>query len=686
MRPAPAARPPLFSPRQSNLVRRLAAFALRFWPLWGVWLLILAIPVSREVAGVHFLGSPLASLYDQPWRKSFGRGSEFNGFRAARKHPNDLNARLWRLSLMMKGLDEDFDQKPYKPQELLDEALAIERAFPKEKWLVALPVRVVVTKDWFDIAGRRPPGPPFSRGEEQALAGQAVAERRRWMPIVQKAARLEPNNAFYPFVEALLWRRMGNWAAMWGALDRASQCREFDPRNLEIASRIVTAHEAIRPLILEEKEEVWRQNNRSPFENDETGRVWDEWIPYFAQSTQVLRKQGNHRRIVEIGAIMGRLGDLMQRGKNTMGTARVGDKWKNAVWALPPRSKAQMRAMRRVSIFTRQSSEFARYAALHGRKDIAALVPKWAARQRELSNELRPAYMQSLRSVRRDAWWRAAWWRDAGALIVLHGVFVAAFWHLANLFLWRGAGAPSTSGARIFPALIWLIIAVALALWTWLQNESYDSAQRTMAQGMRIAAVVSVGGFAFFAAPFVLALWCAGATIARNRSRFVFSTRLQTELRLFPIESGLLRAGATILCALAIAATFALWAALGFVLWNGIRAFDLTGWLPDAANGASLSYPIQSEMLIAPLFYCLLLDAICFVLWFVKWRWFSGTESRALTHSGLRFWKESLGVYVVLVSLIYLGAALSSWPARAAAHRELELRLTRGELPAPTPK
>lgn len=647
-----------------------------------MWLLIFVIPVSREVAGLHFLGSPLVRLYDQPWRKSFGRGSEFNGFRAARKNPHDLNARLWRLSLMKKGLDEDFDQKPYKPQELLREAEAIVRAFPQEKWLAALPVHVIVTKNWFHSGGKRSALPPMPQA-------QVRAEARQLMAIVQRGARLEPNNAFYPFIEAALWRRIPHQSSdVWGALNRASQCREFDAHNLEIASRIVAAHEAIRPLILEEKEGLWREHNHSPLETDEYWvRDAGGWEFYFAESIRDFRKQGDHRSIIERGALMARLGDLMQRGKNTTGTARTGNNWKNAVWRLAPRPKAQSRTARR-GPYPRQiqSSEFARYAALHERNDVSARVPSWAARQRELSRYTREAYMQSPRSVPRDSWWRAGWWRDAGALVALHGAFIAVFWLAANLFLWRGVGAPSASRARALPALFWLIIAVGLAWWTWRQFENTDSSTWTVAQAMRQFAAGSVGAFAFFAAPFALALWCAWATIAKNRGRFSFPARLQTEMRLFPIENGLLRAGATTLCALAIAATFAFWAALAFVLWNGIRSFDLTGWLPDAANGASLSYPIQSELLIAPLFYCLLLDAICFVLWFVKWRWFSGTESRALTHSGLRFWKESLGVYVVLVSLIYLGAALSSWPARAAAHRELELRLTRGELPAPTPK
>lgn len=675
MRPSPSARPPLFSPRQLALSKRLTAFALRFWPLWSVWLLIGALPVSREVFGLHFLGSPLVSLYDQPWRKSFGRGQEFDGFRAAKTQPRDLNARLWRFSLMMQGLGEDFDQKSYNSQYLLREAEAIGRAFPSEKWLVVLPVRVVASRMEQLFEGGRNNRPLL-----------AMARTRQLMPAVQKAARLEPNNAFYPFVEAQLWRETHNQTAMWEALKRASGCREFDAHTGEIAHRTVAAHEAIRPLILEEKEGLWREHNHAPLEANYWDRNTGNWVSYFAKVAHASRKQGDHRRVIEIGAMMARIGDLMQRGKNTTGTARVGNNWKNAVWNFAPRSKAQQRALRRRGGgYQTQSSAFARYAASHGRKDVAALVPKWAARQREL-RYLDNSNYGVARLLPRDALWRAGWWRDAGALVGMHLLFVAAFWLVANLFLWRAVGAPSTSRARALPAFFWVILAAALAWWTWLQFESYDPSVWNMAQVFRQIAAGSVGVFAFFAAPFALALWCAATTISKHKSRFSQPTRLQTELRLYPVESGLLKAGATTLCALAIAATFALWAAYLLLVLRGTRSFDLTAWLPDAANGATLSFPLPTEALFAPLFYCLLLDAICFVLWFAKWRWFGGRENRAVTHGGLRFWKESLGLYVVFASLIYLGTTLAAWPSRVAAHRELELRLTRGELPAAIPK
>lgn len=334
--------------------------------------------------------------------------------------------------------------------------------------------------------------------------------------------------------------------------------------------------------------------------------------------------------------------------------------------------------MRRLGNVQPQSRDFARYAAAHGRKDVAALVPKWAARQRELSY-LGSEYAEP--RARRDALWRAAWWRDAGEIVGMQLFYIAAFWLAANLFLWRGAGAPSTSRARAFPALVWAITAAAMAWWAWLQEDKTESLPWNAGQMYQEIAVGSVGAFAFFAAPFALALWCALATMWKHKSRFSHSTRLQTELRLYPIEAGLLKAGATSLCALAIAVPLALWVLFLILAWNDTRSFDLGGWLPDAANGASLSFPVPTEALFAPIGYCLFLDALCFLGWFIKWRWFSGKENRALTHGGLRFWKESLGFYLVFVSLIYWGTSLAAWPSRAAAHRELELRATRGELP-----
>ncbi|PQV64530.1 hypothetical protein B1R32_10423 [Abditibacterium utsteinense] len=446
------------------------------------------------------------------------------------------------------------------------------------------------------------------------------------------------------------------------------------------------AHEAIRPLFLEEKNEIWRANNGS---ND---RNFEQWSTFLGHEGRMARKRGDHRHVLEIAAIAASIGDMMQRGTNTRAMALRGDLLKSMAWDLTPHPKLNRNA--RLAWRRNRTKHFIHYAASHGRQDIAAMVPKWAARSRELSyldeesidNYASYSAIYDSRIMmpsKRDALARTVKWLHAGGFVLLHGLFVAAFWLVANLFLWRGAGAPSARRERWLPALLMAAFSVSLALWTWRQWEILDAAtttrwSRTIA--MQQGAVASVGMLAFFGAPFLLAVICAAATMLSYRLHFLWKSRIETELRLSARDSILLKSGATILCVLS------LFAALNFYLfWLVFVAFDVPtlnsfGWLPLDRHGNSFAVSIPTEMLLVPFVYCLFLSFISFVLWFIKWRYFAGKDKRALTHGGLRRWKESLGAYVVVVSALYFVVALWSQPDRAQASRDLETRMARGEL------
>lgn len=688
-------------------LRRFLAFARRFAPLWMIWLLIILVPATREVWQLHTLGSPLVRLYDQSWRQSFGRGREFNGFRAAQKKPRDLKARLWRFSLMMQNLKENSEKEIpntdgydtrdsnsnyiwnfYAPQKLLGEAQAIEKAFPNEQWLRALAVHVLVARmDAWPAEKNAIQRGVFkkSRPDNEFLDGISDKSAREFLRVVQNAARFEPENAYYALVEAEIRRQNHDFAAMWNALNRAAKCKVFETHDLEIARAVVAAHEAIRPLLLEEKNEIWRANNGS------SDRDFGYGEGFLSREGRAALARKDHRRAVAIAAILASVGDLMQRGTNTRAMASTGDTWKTSAWALMPHPNLKGRALE--NWFRHRAAHFAKYAALHGRKDVAARVPQWLARQRALfylNDELNPgaSYGESsplMNPSKRDALARAARWRDAGGFVLLHGVFVSLFWWLSNLFLWRGAGAPSPRRDRVLPALSVLLLAVSLALWTHSQFQIIENAlaanRWTLAGDMQQAAAASVGILAFFGAPFLLAVLCACATMVRHRSDFLQRARIETELRFRSRDSLLLRCGATVLCALSVAAAFGFYGLWLLLVGLDVRSIDPLGWLPLDRKGQSYSYSMPAEVLLAPLIiYCLFLSFLGFLLWFIKWRYFGGKDNRALTHGGLRRWKESLGAYLVLVSALYFAVALCGWPTRAQASRELEIRIARGEL------
>lgn len=644
-----------------SLLLRSLAFARRFAPFWMIWALILALPAAREPLSLQLLGSSVAPIYQTRWLQNFSSTPEFDGFALAKKKPRDLNARLWRFSLMLNGQAAGFgedgepNRKPYSLRELLREVSAIQADFPDQKWLNCLPIlnfepsRDAKTKRW------------------EALQGPRVL-----LSLIAKSARDEPRNAYYPLLEAELYLRQNRMGAMWRALNRAAKCQVFETHELEWRRAIVAAHQEVRPLLLEEREALWRKNSRANW------RDVADWPVILSNDTFSARQNGDHRRAIAVGALLAGIGDLMQRGTNSRPVAIRGGQWKSAAWQLLNKNA------RATSNAAFNAASNARIKKLHVYQsgDVALLVPKWAARQRQLGflgsgNDFysgRPTPPE-----RRDAFWRAGFWRDAGAFVGVHLLFVSASWLLVNLILWRGVGAPSGTKERTIPALLLVLASAALGWWSWSQIDIIATSMNTRwTPGIEnfAFAIASVVLLAFFGAPFLLAIVGAGTTLWKHKSQFLKPARIETELRLSPRDATILKSGATILCAASLVATLGIWLLWIGLVAGGVTTLDPFGWLSASKIGA-----LPVAVLIAPLLYCLFLDFLCFLLWFNKWRYYCGKASRPLAHGGLRSWKESLGIYIIVGSAIYLGVALVGWPARAEAARELETRMARGELP-----
>ncbi len=639
---------------------RALAFARRFAPFWMIWLLIFLLPASRQPLQFQLFGSPFTPNSNPPWAVDERFDSRFDSFALVERSPGDLNARIWRFSQMSQGKNAGFDKmgeqnrRNYRPEELIAEAEAIQTEFKGEKWLGALSMRVFRAQ----LSGNKSALPP-----QQALEA------------LESAARLEPDNAFYPLIEAEFWRRQHDFPAMWRALNRAATRKTLDTHDLKWARAIVKAHDAARPLILEEREALWRDNLDSNWVSP------PDWPTFLAHEARKSQKSGDHRRAIKIGVLLGSIGDLMQRTPNTRAMAVSGHDWKananSLIWrSYPPNIKLTPATWAR---------NFSSYAAAHGRPDVSLLTRKWKARQKQL-------YALSIYSPNsgptapvskppKDALYRAGLHRNASAFVGVHLLFVAAFWLLVNLVLWRGIGAPSSAKDRIIPALSMALLGLSMALWSWQQIEILDAARWTPGKEKYFFAVGSVAVVAFFGAPFLLAVWAAGMTLWRHKTEFFKPARIETELRLSPRDVTILKSGPAIFCIAALLFTLGFWLSYLLLVAFDIPNFDLLAWLPDDGRVTQWSLPIPTEMLAAPIIYCLFLDFLGFLVWFNKWRYYAGKESRPLTHGGLRAWKESLGVYLVFGSAIYLGVALLAWPVRTQATRELEHRMVRGELP-----
>jgi hypothetical protein len=507
-----------------------------------------------------------------------------------------------------------------------------------------LPVRCIGSnlQAWADTVSQNA-SVPRAPGSVPAPKKTLVSMRRahELLVFVRRAEKAEPQNAYYPLIEADIWRMAHNEQAMWDAIRRASQCARFDTHSVEIIRCCFEAQQKIRPLYLEEKRAVWEDNYWRP------GESWLECPTRLAQLGRLARNNGQHRRAIEIGAQMARIGDLMQITETETQTG-FGGSWKGYAWSIAPgekrRSKRQQRA-----------KNFALYASAHGRSDVARMVPKWLAFQAQVYKPRRP---QS------DTYWRAGWWRHAGLVVLWNLAYVAAFWLLANVFLWRGGGAPSSRSARIWPISVF---------------SGFDPSTATPANNSALIFASSVALLCFFGAPLLLVVLCTFATLWSARHQFLRSHRTETELRLNAADNVLLKSGMTLLCGASLLSSLGFWLVWLVLVQRGVKTFDPLGWLPQTPPGAWWSANIPPEALALPLGYCLLLNGIGFVLWFVKWRYFSGLENRALTHGGLRRWKEALGIYLVLLSVLYFTVGICGWPVRAAANRELESRMGIGQ-------
>lgn len=638
---------------------RFLGFARRFAPFWLVWLVIAALPASREPLRLQLWGSPLTPRLNPPWREDLRPDSRFDAFAAAARNSGDLNARVWRFGQMLESKSGGFDERgeqngrSYRPGELKREARAIRDAFPEQPWLSLLPVRALNF--------------PWAQWRElrQKLPDDRAAEV---VSVVREAARLEPGNAFYALLEADVWWQNHNSNAMWRALNRAAGCRTFDTHSLEWARATVRAHHAARPLLLEEREALWRTYRAGNW-----GQSAD-WPQILTNDLWRARKEGDSRRLIAVGTMLAHLGDLMQRGTNTRETAQRGAAWKLAAWNLVPRPKTQRDG---------GSKDFESYAAAHGRPDVAALTRKWQARQSQLHrlSLYVPGAAPAPPAPPKDAFVRVEEWRNAGLVVGVHLLWVAAMWVFVAGILWRGVGAPASRADRTVPALTLAALATGGALWAWRQFEWLDAMRWTPTKTSYQVAVATVAAVAFVGPPFLLAVWAAAATMWQHRREFLKPARIETELRLSPGQVIILRSGPTIVCAAALVFTLVFWALyLGLVALN-VLSVDLLGWLPNSGKGTPSSLSMPTEALFAPILYLLLIDLVAWLVWFNKWRYYAGKESRPLTHGGLRRWKEMLGVYLVLGSAVFLGVSLAGWPHRAQAARELETRMTRGELP-----
>lgn len=643
---------------------RIGAFLWRLQPLWLAWVLVWALPPSRDYARQAIWGSGLGDYQElhlsRVWDKlvfssrALSEPKE-NPLPAASSHPRDLDLALWKL--VFDGAWNFGYPTPRKLEQLATR-------FPDQGVVLALPVQRRLGLNFW--------GDDYPNGQQTTLPNRNL-EARQLLVGARRGQKLEPQNAFWHMAQARAHWGMGDKAATLSALERAARCPFYDDKTLELARRLLRAHERYGAPTLEQKIAI--ANRISAPSTARLFMATSKWSDYALKM-----RAPDPARSVRWSAALAGIGDLMQRAPNGRANVDLGRHLQ--VWAWRVASKKRPKVDDYAEVF-------ALYAIRKGYPAIARTARAQNKYAMAVGAQTSPSDLTGGRDftlgLGQGLWQigsRAQWIEgaNAAALIALcAGIYFALWWLAANLFLWRARGVPSSRRARAIPAIVVGAFCVALALATTVVSLRF--APSGIGPSPLVNAIlISMLLPGFFGAPFMLALWCALGTLRRHRAAFGLPRRVDVEMMLSPLQRAFLNRFVFVafVCCLVTAL-------VGLVLWllasgQGWGNVDILALLPPDRRGRTGSLIWDMSGAPAPLIYGVFTLVLCLPIWFWKWRWASAGAQRPVTQSGLRWWKESLGGLIVFLSWLFLALGLALWPLRAGAEAELDNVLRVGEI------
>ena len=463
----------------ARLVKRaaqLAHFAGRFWPLWLPLVLIWAWPLTRPVARLQMFGSPLTN-YDVISISEIWGELLFDNYRArenplpdAAAHPTDLNLHVWQWS-WMKFWNGETATRP------VDATLS--QRFPNQAVVYALEIRqlnldselenIVIRKA---ASGLSPPGNGPGGGGPGGggltVNGLQISKIERLEKLASAGRQLEPDNAFWPIQQAVAQELRGQDARARALLERAARCRNYDDKTREMARRALAAFAARRALAWEEKLAITVQIVGAQ-ESEGQARYW-------GNRARVLAKRGDAKDALRVAGAMAAIGALMQRPDSTGANSAAGTLWQSEAWRVAAPPKITNKGRRPAA--TGASERFAVFAARNGRADLVATTRAQAAQTRANERLFRTKNYYDPT----DAWLRVDGLdtrleatQIGGVVLICAAIYLAVWWMLANIFLARAGGAPSSRAARLGLSSAVVLSLVGLALWSAWWFATHDS-------------------------------------------------------------------------------------------------------------------------------------------------------------------------------------------------------------------
>ena len=386
------------------------------------------------------------------------------------------------------------------------------------------------------------------------------------------------------------------------------------------------------------------------------------------------------RQLVQWGATWARIGSLMaQNPALALKRTNVsGYLWTQSGWNLPfpPRIKTRARlgwgtALRLqpfVALCCAQGQGELAREALSVDADFSAGDALW-----KRANARHFQVAPSLFAYSRDplevegasafvspiALWSAPLCEGFGAL----ALFLVPLWLFLNVWLINGKGTPSSTRARFIPAVLAVGVAFTITLLNLRQSLTPNSPLHLwfaplsfQLPGVTLAAL--------------LLLVCAVGTVSRRAKELIHpeNDRWHTHFlsRTFRpwVEPVLLASSALILV---LSGAFLIASLFHPVLGaTPVSPFSLGGLTWGEVGALCLGYGVFMGLFSVG-------------LWLLNWRFAHDKAARLVTHSGLRWWKESVGASICVLAWMYLFVAFAAWPSRNHAKQMLDERWQMGD-------
>lgn len=628
---------------------RLHSFLARYWCFFLPWLIGFCLPPVRDLLRLQFIGSTVSHQYSLPWSEVIL--IDIPGLIRPVKDPvpdKDFESQVtaaWAHKIgselaAKNGFGKDGVQDVLGAQRALSK---LEREYPRQQWLATVRLLAVIYNGY--------EANPASDGPAGRVARELVA-------LATREAEREPKNAFPLLVRAHL-QYLGNQPLAAAASLRAAARRtQYRDGSKELSQCIFRAFERKRRLELDERLELFESllNRRHFTFEGLRGRVF--------QSVAYYRGRGETLKALDLLESSARCGWLMTRqvppsgrwGRSALRASNQAQWYATyvnpgtALALLPLRAwNKSVGGTRPPLVESRFLQDCARAGAKSRGESMLALVHQFPWNDDVQLG--RPGFDWSPMAIRESL-------MLGGSITAWTGNFLIVLWILANVFLFRGVGEESTRQDRI---RIVAPIAIGCLALGGVQAVTYYVAKGAglPPYSMEITMVVACTSGLIVLSPVLISLLlCAHYTHQRNRKLFEPPERLKLEMNLTSFQFKLLTRGLPVLLGLPLL----LWPISLCLLLVAQSAswqpwpLDFLLFLGPVLQGAEIDF--RDPGIFA---YLTILSLSIPVLFFGKWRWGTHPRARVATHSGLRWWKECLGWFIIIAGWLWLLFALLAW-------------------------